>query len=317
MAKIYLSYSHKDADFARLLTAKLRTGGHEVLVDTDALAPGQNWRAILSEALKDAEAFVALLSEASLSSQYTMVEIGSARAYSSQIGKPIVIPVLIDDVPIPLPLQDIQVIFSKDRNTDYILSELTRALTVSAAKEEANKEKAKEVAKKIEMSAAHYIRDAIEVQKKYEGTNKKLGERWNYIGFLALLVGILFSLVTLHYRPADGNWINLAAVVLTNLIVIGFLGACSRYAFSLGKSYVSESLKASDRIHAISFGHFYLNAFGERVEWAELKEAFQHWNIDRSSTFSGLDPAQIDPQILTLVGQMATVFGSKGKDKDK
>jgi hypothetical protein len=70
-------------------------------------------------------------------------------------------------------------------------------------------------------------------------------------------------------------------------------------------------------MHAIRFGDFYLNAFGEKVEWSELKEAFQHWNIDRLSTFSGLDASQIDPQILTLFGQMATVFGSKGKDKEK
>lgn len=75
-------------------------------------------------------------------------------------------------------------------------------------------------------------------------------------------------------------------------------------AFALGKSYISESLKCSDRIHAIAFGKFYLQAYGETATWADLKEVFQHWNIDRTSTFSSLDSAQIDPQILSLLADV-------------
>jgi len=315
MAKIYLSYSRKDGDFARLLSARLQSAGHEVVIDTDTLMPGEDWRSLLSEGLKSADAFVVLLSASSLSSQYTLMEVGSARAYASEIGKPIVIPIMIDDVEIPLPLQDIQILFAKDRDIEKIFAELTRTLSITAARDEARRQKAEEAAKKIELTAAHYIRDAIEAQKKYEIRNKKSWEYWYISGFASLLLGIIFASLTLSYPRNNENWIGLAEIIVTNVIVIGFLGACSRYAFSLGKSYISESLKASDRIHAISFGHFYLNAFGERVEWSELKEAFQHWNIDRSSTFSGLDASQIDPQILTLFGQMAAAFGSKSKEK--
>jgi hypothetical protein len=134
---------------------------------------------------------------------------------------------------------------------------------------------------------------------------------------LALVVGIGFALVSLRYRTSDLNSLSLATILITNVTVIGFLGACSRYAFSLGKSYISECLKAADRIHAIRFGQFYLQAFGTKANWSELKEVFQYWNIDRSSTFSTLDASQIDPQILSLIGSIATVIGTKGKDKDK
>src|SRR5690348_15020216 len=102
MAKIYLSYSHHDSDFARLLVEKLRSGGHIIVVDVDALTPGQDWRSVLSEGLKSADAFLVLLSKASLASQYALMEVGTARAYSSQIGKPLIIPIIIDDIPIPL-----------------------------------------------------------------------------------------------------------------------------------------------------------------------------------------------------------------------
>ncbi len=198
MAKIYLSYSHKDVDFARLLTEKLRSAGHEVLGDA-AILPGQDWRSILYEGLKSADVFIVLLSESSLSSKYTLTEVGSARAYASHIGKPIVIPVLIDDLQIPLPLQDIQILFAKDRNTDHILTQVNRALSISAAREEVKKQK-------IKSTAGEYIRHAIDVQKKYESNNRIKGEFWNIAGFIALLVGIGFALATLHTRPKDENW---------------------------------------------------------------------------------------------------------------
>ena len=112
-------------------------------------------------------------------------------------------------------------------------------------------------------------------------------------------------------RPTE--WADLAVASLKSVIVIGLLAACAKYAFSLGISYVSEALKCSDRIHAIAFGKFYLQAYGEKATWAELKEVFQHWNIDRTSTFSSLDTTQIDPQILSLLGDVVKAALGKAK----
>jgi len=318
MAKIYLSYSHNDAEFARVLTEALRASKHEIISDAEILVPGQDWRSTLSEGLKAADVFAILLSASSVASQFTSMELGSARAYASQIGKPLVIPILIDDIAIPVPIQDIHVLMAKDRNVDNIVLSIGRAISVSAGLEAAKEKKEEDVAKKIEANAAIYVEEAIDSQKTNEKRNSFSGRVWYAIGFAALLVGIGFALISLSFRSAGLDWLSLATVVITNIIVIGFLGACSRYAFSLGKAYISESLKASDRIHAIAFGQFYLRAFGEKANWAELKEVFQHWNIDRSSTFSNLDASQIDPQILSLIGQVvAAVSKGKGKEKEK
>ena len=105
---------------------------------------------------------------------------------------------------------------------------------------------------------------------------------------------------------------------LLNVIAIAILAASARYAYSLGKSYMSESLKSSDRIHAIQFGKFFLRAFGSRATTAEIREVFQHWNIDRTSTFSSLDASQIDPQIVNIVVQLVSaVTGKKQNKKEK
>jgi hypothetical protein len=157
MAKIYLSYSHRDAEFARQVTERLRTGGHEIILDVDALAPGQSWRTILAEGLQSADAFIVLLSENSLASQFTLMEVGTARAYSAQTGKPLVIPIIIDDIPIPIPLQDIHILLAKDRDIERIFVEITRALSALEAQNIAKEKAAKDISEKIEANSSSYI----------------------------------------------------------------------------------------------------------------------------------------------------------------
>ena len=98
MAKIYLSYSHKDSDFAQPLAAQLKQSGHEITVDVETLSPGQDWRRALSEGLKNSDVFIVLLSKNSLSSQYTLHEIGAARAYSAESERMLIIPIAIDEM---------------------------------------------------------------------------------------------------------------------------------------------------------------------------------------------------------------------------
>lgn len=77
-----------------------------------------------------------------------------------------------------------------------------------------------------------------------------------------------------------------------------------------------EALRNADRSHAISFGEFYLNAFGEDLEWKEVKEAFQHWNIDRGSSFLTQDSAQFDPKLFETAVELAKVLrGSDAKSE--
>jgi hypothetical protein len=60
---------------------------------------------------------------------------------------------------------------------------------------------------------------------------------------------------------------------------------------------------------------FYLRAFGEKTQWAELKEVFQHWNIDRNSSFSTLDASSFDPKFIESMIEFAKLFQSKAASK--
>jgi hypothetical protein len=315
MARIYISYARPDQEFAQALAGRLRDAGHGITADFDALLPGQDWRNTLFQGLKNAEVFIALLSEASLSSQFVSQEIGAARAYALESDQMLVIPIMIDQSRIPPTIQDIQVLLAPDRDIDRIVLEVSKAISNFLGRRAAKDVKAAEVAKRIEINAASYIEDAVQSQKISELRNRRFGVFWYLAGFICLIVGIAFAIFHAGFvTSASGlGWTDFGVIALKSVIVIGLLGACSKYAFSLGKSYISESLKCSDRIHAIAFGKFYLQAYGEKATWNELKEVFQHWNIDRTSTFSSLDSSQIDPQVISLISQLAKTAIGRAK----
>lgn len=112
MATIYVSYNHQDKDLVAQVTERLKVRGYYLTLDTEALAPGQNWRSTLTEGLKNSEVFIVFLSENSLKSQFVLSEIGAARAYASESDRMLLIPVIIDSIQIPAVIQDLHAIYS-------------------------------------------------------------------------------------------------------------------------------------------------------------------------------------------------------------
>lgn len=317
MAKIYISYQRSDQPFVIKLAQRLKAAGHTLAYDIDTLSPGTDWRAALDQGLKSAEIFIVVISESTTKSQYVLAEVGAARAYAAESGRMLIVPVIIDESPPPLSLQDIHAIIQPDRNLEDISQKIETAISAFIGRRAAIDVEASAVAQKLQTNAADYIKVAIDSLANLEVRDRRLGYLWYALGFLSLLVGIGFALLGLVAAsqqtalPTE----SLVLAALKALLVIGLLGACAKYAFSLGKSYASEALKCSDRIHAIRFGEFYLRAFGERTQWSELKEVFQHWNIDRSSSFSALDASSFDPKFMESMIEFAKLLSSKNSSK--
>lgn len=317
MAKIYISYQRADQPFVIELAKRLKTAGHALVYDIDTLSPGADWRATLDQGLKSAEVFVVVISASTAQSQYVLAEIGAARAYAAESGRMLIVPVIIDDSRPPLALQAIHAIIQPDKNIDKISQSIEVAISAFVGRRAAREAEASAVAQKIQTDAADYIKIAIDSLAHLEGRDRKLSYLWYLLGFLSLLLGIGFALrgLAAASQPTILPAESLILAALKALLVIGLLGACAKYAFSLGKSYASEALKCSDRIHAIRFGEFYLRAFGEKTQWAELKEVFQHWNIDRSSSFSALDASSFDPRFIESIIEFVKMLppGRAGK----
>jgi hypothetical protein len=314
MAKIYVSYHREDLQFVLELASRLKTAGHTLSYDVDELSPGTDWRKALDIGLKSSEIFIVVISQSTHKSQSVLTEVGAARAYAFESNRMLLVPLVIDGSQIPLSIQDIHAIIQPDRNLDEILPKVERAISAFIGRRAAIESAATEAVAKIQTNATNYISVAICSLEKLEVRDRVLSYLWYFMGFASLLIGIWFAfrgIANAGQHPFVKSE-HLVLVVLKAAVVIGLLGACAKYAFSLGKSYSSESLKSSDRIHAIRFGEFYLGAFGEKTKWDELKEVFQHWNIDRNSSFSSLDVSNFDPKIIeSLMNLINTVSGRK------
>jgi hypothetical protein len=313
MAKLYISYSKPDAQIAKRIAEGLRHFGHDITLDVDTLSPGQEWRKVLTDALQSSEVFVSLLTSNSIQSSFVLTELGAARAFSQTSKKTLVIPIVFRDVQVPPVIQDIQYISAAGDDTDEIVLQIESAITAFIGKRAAEEKKQVEEQRRIESTAAEYVEEAIKSLREHEGRNRRIGSLWYYLGYFTLIVGVLYGAysITKFSSSNDTYWIPFAYLSLKSIVIVGLLIASSKYAFTLGKSYMSEALKSADRVHAISLGKFYLQAFGDRANWEELKEVFQHWNIDKSSAFSSLDTNNFDPKFLEAVLEVAKVVTSK------
>lgn len=91
--KLFVSYSRRDANAMESLIRGLKVLGHDVWIDQELTGGVEWWNAIL-ERIREADAFVAVVSMAALNS----VACSRERVYAVSLGKSVV-PVLVERVP--------------------------------------------------------------------------------------------------------------------------------------------------------------------------------------------------------------------------
>lgn len=106
------------------------------------------------------------------------------------------------------------------------------------------------------------------------------------------------------------GWAEGMEFVVLSVTALTLMIAGARYSFILGKDFMTESVRNADRGHAISFGEFYLRAYGKNARWEEIKDAFQHWNIGDRSTFTQQDPGGFDPKVSDSLLRLAEILTS-------
>src|SRR5690242_17194081 len=104
MATVYFLYRGSESDIFRSLAEVLAGRGHEIRSDQE-IHVGHSWRDVLTSELLVADAVVVLWSQAAARSEFLAAEVGAARA-GSDVD---VLPVMVDDSPIPFYLQDLVV----------------------------------------------------------------------------------------------------------------------------------------------------------------------------------------------------------------
>lgn len=314
MARIYISSSQRDANIASQFTDALKSFGHEVSSDAVNLQAGQEWRTVLVDALRGSDGFVVLLTPNSLSSQYVLTEIGSARAFIRESERMFLIPVIIGEMQIPPIIQDLQCVIADPKKLDEAFLRVQEAISVFMGRRAAKDERAEEVRQRIEQSAANYVQQTLTELGSRESRNRFTANVWYIMGFATLVGGVIYAglgVARLGSTTGGQYWYQYIALAIKSVVVIALLIAASKYSFNLGKADMEEALKNSDRIHAISFGRFYLAAFGDDATWDQLKEVFQHWNIDKGDRLSQFTPDQFDPKFMEAIIELAKIMGQK------
>lgn len=121
---IFISYSKADASFALKLADDLQEAGFKVWIDRQ-IGGGERWRTSISQALRDANEMIVILSPNSIQSEWVMHE-GSV---GSGLLKPIY-PVLLEPVhKLPVWMEEVQYIDFVRKDYDTAFKELTDALT--------------------------------------------------------------------------------------------------------------------------------------------------------------------------------------------
>lgn len=102
----FVSYAHHDAGRARLIVSMLRAAGLTVFHDVEQIRPGDNIVGRLHAAVSNAGSAVILVSAAYVASAWAGRELGVLLGHHRVQGMRL-LPVLLDDVPLPDDIADI------------------------------------------------------------------------------------------------------------------------------------------------------------------------------------------------------------------
>lgn len=135
--KVFLSYTHNDSFLARKITSALVKNGLDVWNAEMEIFPGDNWAEKVSDALKDSDAMVVLITPESLESKVVQREIEYAlgdKSYNKRL-----IPVLVGSEKslsaesIPWILRRLQLIrLPQSEQTEEGINQITEALKLAA-----------------------------------------------------------------------------------------------------------------------------------------------------------------------------------------
>ena len=311
MAKIFILFDKNDTDWklVKNYVDSLAERDHTIVYTDTTPSPGDPWRGELHKNLSECDVTIPMITPRSVRSELFVSEVSAAMAYVAEHGRGAVIPVIFENAMIPQALRKINGIFADENNLSHTLTKIDRTIAFIFARQLARDEKRESKRKKIESTAADYIEKSQDELRSRETRYQRLGHFWYGAAYVALLSGVgaaIWRSILLHDRA--GDWPRVAELAISGLILVGLIIAVAKFSFTLGRSFMVESLKNADRSHAISFGEFYLNAFSENLEWSEVKEAFEHWNIDRGSTFLSQSTEEFDPRILEKAVEIAKVI---------
>ena len=183
----------------------------------------------------------------------------------------------------------------------------------------------KQVQEKIEIKVPEFVKSAVGVLEQKEKDFSDKAKEWNRNGSISLGLAIFSAIAALIYGGFEFNsaakenidWFFFSFLLLKGLIVVTLFGAFAKHAYSIGNAYMHESLKRSDRMHAINFGKLYLEVYGNDVSQNDMKSIFENWNMDSDSAFTKIQSSKIEPNVVDQVTQMINAISKATQNGER
>lgn len=326
--RIFISYANEDNVIANKLSSILLSDGYDIFNASSIPFGADIYKYIGSEIAK-ADVFIIIVSKSSNRSTYVASEMAAILSLRDKGRMPLVIPIVIGkdtDVPIDIARfhyvvfpnstdnsttkhdqheQLLDSVYGKDaiKKIELILSAHEEKLKTEALKK-------KKIEEKVQSGLSKYIEDVFENLKASEKRNRRLALGLYLISIISLIATVLIAV--LFYTRMDFNIANSKYIVIfgiVSLCIIIMLVSLSKLLFTLAKSFMVEAIRCSDRIHAISFGKFFLDAYGEEATHEEVLKAFSSWNIDNGSTsFRTQSGDDFDPKFSDILGGLKKIL---------
>lgn len=295
--KVFISYSHHDKDKALLIVQQLKENGFEVLGDFE-LQLGEDFRSTLNNSLLQADALVCLITPAYNRSSFANKELITAYAYNMARSTPRLLPIVFEGAEMPADLRDVLYLDASKETFKNVIVKLIASLNIIRNDKENRQKAAEEEREVFQTSLSRFIEKAMNRLQENERKNKRLAYLCYGSSGMFILIAILFSLHKAAIVFAMTEWQMAVTKTVSGTLTLALILALSRLLFVLGKSFMVEAIRNSDRIHAISFGEFFLNAYGNVATREEVRDVFGNWNIDNGSSFITQSPKDYDPQII-------------------
>ena len=326
IVNIFVSYSHADSDFALDLSSVLESDGYDVFID-NKIPIGNNIYRDIGKGISKADAVIIIVSPNSNGSPFVTNETSSMLSFFDRGKMPLVIPIVIGkNTKIPFEisrfnyivipysdekLDDKDVSINYTKNGPIVGKSLNKELKKDAIDKvrlilaayyekikEAEQEKLQSEAK-VKTGLTKYIDVVFTTLENNEKRNKRFAGGLYILSSFSLVATLLIIIVFL-------GKIDIASTSLEYLVVYGIIAlfiiiilvSFSKLLFTLAKSFMVEAIRCADRIHAISFGKFFIESYGDEASIEQILQAFSTWNYDNGgSSFRSQSSDDYDPKL--------------------
>ena len=316
--KVFISYSHVDKAIAQLFHRQFTEHEFDVAWDGN-ITLGTRLDA-LQKMILDCDAFLVIVSNSSTESRYVQSEVSLALGYMGTRNKPI-IPYIVaqEDNGIPPNLLQYQC-FMGTENIENDAVELTNALeeikgSILAKQEIAQRAfaTARAVDTKNEKDLGDYTDEVFIRLKKNEKRDRCVAFVSYSLSVVFLAVAAYLSIKNIVPIISSADVLRSVEYLISNIVALAIVIALSRLTFTLGKAFMTSAIRSEDRIHAISFGKFFISKYGDEATREEVRLVFGEWNIDKGTSFHSQSSSDFDPNIMNALSVIKEALTKKSE----